>query len=56
MKNWAHLPHFHVSFLSYGPSIVKKSAFFLSLLKEFTYMHQKVLIILFEKMISFIGV
>ena len=34
----------------------QKSAFFLSLLKEFTYMHQKVLIILFEKMISFIGV
>ena len=28
MKKWGHLSGFHVSFLSYGPWIVQKSAFF----------------------------
>ena len=27
MKKWDHLSSFHVSLLSYGPSIVEKSAF-----------------------------
>ena len=28
MKKWGHLCSFHISFLSYGPSIVQKRAFF----------------------------
>ena len=56
-KKWGHLFSFYVSLLSYGPQIVQKSAVFcnflltlarsLSLLKQFTYIHLKVLITLF---------
>ena len=51
MKKWSHLSNFHVPFLSYGPYIVLKNAFFcnfvltlarnISLLQQFTYMHLK---------------
>ena len=63
-KNWSHLSSFHVPFLTCGPEIVLKSAFFLniglasarnlSLLKQFTYIHLKGLVTHFQKMVLFI--
>ena len=63
-KKWGHLSSFHVFFLSYGPSIVRKSAL-LQFYTDFNkkpksnkaiYMlHLKVLTKLFRKMIWFIG-
>ena len=64
-KKWGHLSSFHVSFLSYGFKLSKNGIFNnfvltsaknLSLLKQFTYMHLKGLITLFQKMLWFIGV
>ena len=66
MKKWGHLSSYHVSVLSYDPSVVPKKCIFCnfvltsaknpSLLKQFTYMHLKVLITLFQKMVWFIGI
>ena len=66
MEKWSHLSSFHVFFLSYGPQIVQKSAFFFNFvlisainpipLEQITYMHLKFLITLFQKMIWFIEV
>ena len=57
-KKWGHLSSFHVSFLSYGPYIFQKKCIFcnfaLTSVKQFTCMHLKVLIILFQKFIWFI--
>ena len=65
-KKWGHLSSFHVSFLELCSLNCPKKCIFYnfaltavrnpSLLKKFTYMHLKVLITLFQKMIWFIGV
>ena len=60
-EKWSHLPSFQISFLSY----VQKSEFLATLcwtqqdnclLKQFTYMHLKAVITLFQEIVWFIGV
>ena len=61
-KKWGHLSSFHISFSSYGPQIVHKSAFFANFWPQqntwvyWSHLHVKALITLFQKRIRFIGV